>query len=219
MVFHRLIKTMALALWLAIVPAGAETPTDVQRLIVQEALNSRVPPSLALALARVESNFQARAESPVGARGVMQIMPKTAREVFGVHADQLWNARLNIRLGIKFLEQLYDQYGKRWDLALSHYNGGTLVGGSGASAIPHNYTRKYVADVLRWQRVFAQGAPAPRTTTVARYSPSPRAERPWRESAAKPWRRIDPLEFDEWAQVEQRRLARRRGMDDFAAGG
>lgn len=181
-------------------------------MILEEAANSRVPPALALALARVESNFAPRALSPAGARGVMQLMPKTARDVFGVREDELWNPRLNIQLGLGFLEQLYDQYGGRWDLALSHYNGGTLMGGAGAGAIPHDYTRKYVADVLRWQRIYA--------AAVFEQQPSIRWRRaPVRTAQEKPWRKpgtIDPLEFNDWAEVEQRRLAARRGMDDFS---
>jgi soluble lytic murein transglycosylase-like protein len=190
--------------------ALAETPLDVQRMVIEEAVKSRVPPALALAVARVESNFQSRAQSPVGARGVMQIMPKTARDVFGVHESQLWNARLNIRLGIGFLEQLYDQYGRRWELALSHYNGGTLAGGSRATARPHDYTRKYIADVQRWQRYYE--SPAAFRTDLAQVRAYARPGRP----APKPRRRIDPLEFDEWAEIEQRRLERRRELDDFA---
>jgi soluble lytic murein transglycosylase-like protein len=188
----------------------ANTPLDVQRMVIEEAMKSRVPPALALAVARVESNFQPQAQSPVGARGVMQIMPKTARGVFGVHESQLWNARLNIRLGITFLEQLYDQYGRRWDLALSHYNGGTLAGGSGATARPHDYTRKYVADVQRWQRYYE--SPAAFRADLARARVQTRPGRP----APNLRQRIDPLEFDEWAEVEQRRLERRRELDDFA---
>ena len=190
-------------------PVVAEPSPDIQRLVIQEASKSRVPPSLALAVARVESNFDARAQSSVGAMGVMQMMPKTARDVFGVRTEQLWNAQLNIRLGIAYLEQLYDQYGHRWDLALSHYNGGTLQGGSGPFAVPHDFTRKYVADVLRWQRVYAQGVLPTDSTKFAGFKP------PRTETAARPWRRFDPLEFDDWAQLEQRRLARRRGLDDF----
>lgn len=191
---------------------SADTVLDVQRMVIEEALKSRVPPALALAVARVESNFQARAESPVGARGVMQIMPKTARDVFGVHESQLWNARLNIRLGIDFLEQLYDQYGQRWDLALSHYNGGTLAGGSGASAIPHAYTRKYIADVQRWQRYYE--SPAAFRSDAARYRSAVRPSRP--APGVRRYQRIDPLEFDEWAEIERGRLERRRELDDFA---
>jgi len=195
----------ALGLVLALLsPAVKAAPAiDVQRMVVEEAMKSRVPPALALAVARVESNFQPQAQSPVGARGVMQIMPKTARDVFGVHESQLWDARLNIRLGIGFLEQLYDQYGRRWDLALSHYNGGTLAGGAGATAIPHDFTRKYVADVLRWQRYY-DNPTAFRTDVAQARKRKPNV------------RRMDPLEFDEWAEIEQRRLQRRRDLDDFA---
>lgn len=205
---------MILLAVLAMTPCAvqAQMPTDVQRIILEEAANSRVPPSLALALARVESNFAPRALSPAGARGVMQLMPKTARDVFGVREDELWNPRLNIQLGLGYLEQLYDQYGGRWDLALSHYNGGTLAGGAGARAIPHDYTRKYVADVLHWQRVYS-AAVFEQPSIRWRHAPvRPQVkDKPWRKPG-----RIDPLEFGEWADVEQRRLMERRNMDDFS---
>jgi soluble lytic murein transglycosylase-like protein len=192
---------LVLGVWaLSISPAFAETAAQVQLMIVQEALKSRVPPALALAVGRVESNFDEHAVSPVGARGVMQIMPKTARDVFGVGADYLWNARLNVRLGLTYLEQLYDQYGHRWDLALSHYNGGALSGPAGAAAIPHDYTRQYVADVLRWQRAYAEGG-LQNDRADLRNAPN----------------RIDPLEFDNWAEATQRRLAARINSDRGAA--
>ena len=131
-------------------PADAATRTEVKRMLIEEARNSVVPPALALAVAKVESDFQDRVRSHKGARGVMQIMPATARGEFGVDADELWDPRLNVQLGIDYLERLHAQYGGRWELALSHYNGGTLKGGKGADAKPHGYTRKYVADVMRW---------------------------------------------------------------------
>ena len=139
---------------LASFPAGALSRAEVKRTVVEEALNSRVPPSLALAVAKVESDFQVRALSVAGARGVMQIMPATARGEFGVGADELWDPRLNVQLGIGFLEQLIDRYGGRWDLALSHYNGGS-VAGSGPAAKVLPATRAYVDSVLRWQRRYA----------------------------------------------------------------
>lgn len=129
---------------------------EIKQIIIEEAQRDGVvPPALALAVARVESNFRAGVESSAGARGVMQIMPATARGEFGVGANKLWDPRLNIRLGIKFLHQLYNQYGHKWDLALSHYNGGTLKG-RGANARPHSYTRKYVSDVTRHWRKFSR---------------------------------------------------------------
>ncbi|MDP6691367.1 MAG: lytic transglycosylase domain-containing protein [Alphaproteobacteria bacterium] len=151
---------LALAFGTLIQGAEARTAPEVpdrrqiQRLVVAEAEATTIPPSLALALAKVESDFQAKALSEKGARGVMQIMPRTARQEFGVEADELWQPRLNIQLGLSFLEQLISRYGGRWDLALSHYNGGTLHG-TGASAKAHGFTRRYVQLVLRWQKRYA----------------------------------------------------------------
>ncbi len=133
---------------------GALDRTQIQRLVVAKAEATSLPPSLALALARVESNFRGDAESHKGARGVMQIMPRTAREEFGVAADELWDPRLNIQLGLGFLEQLIERYGGRLDLSLSHYNGGGLRG-TGAKAKAHGYNRPYVRSVLAWQKRYA----------------------------------------------------------------
>jgi len=131
--------------------ANAYSRNNIKKIVVEEAVNSIVPAELALAVAKVESDFNPAALSSAGARGVMQIMPRTARDEFGISDDELWNARLNIQLGIDYLAQLYRQYGGRWDLALSHYNGGTLRG-HGSRAKPHRYTRNYVRSVNRWWR-------------------------------------------------------------------
>jgi len=133
--------------------AADVSPHEIERLVVEEARQSAiVPTEIAVAVARVESNFNASAESHKGARGVMQIMPRTARTEFGVDPDSLWDPRTNIRLGVMFLEDLYRAYGNRWDAALSHYNGGTLKGGMNRTSEPHEHTREYVASVMRWAR-------------------------------------------------------------------
>jgi hypothetical protein len=131
--------------------------TEVKRMVIEEALATRVPPSLALALAKVESDFMARALSPSGARGVMQVMPETARVEFGIDPDELWRPRLNIRLGIDMLERLIDRYGGNWELALSHYNGGALTKRDGWFE-PHAHTRSYVEAVLRWAERYTDQA-------------------------------------------------------------
>ena len=134
-------------------PAEASRRADVRRLVVEEAMNSHVPPSLAMAVAKVESDFQPKALSRAGARGVMQIMPATAMGEYGVAADELWNVRLNVQLGIDFLEQLIARYGGRWDLALSHYNGGSVLRTrAGMEPLPATARGDYgvTADLL-WQ--------------------------------------------------------------------
>jgi len=136
-----------------IATAEAASRFEVKQMVMREAASSNVPISLALAVAKVESDFNARALSSAGARGVMQIMPATAKHEFGVSPNRLWDAQLNISLGVQFLEQLHKQYDERWDMALSHYNGGTIKGSS-----PHKRTRKYVQTVQKWQRVYQEQA-------------------------------------------------------------
>ena len=120
----------------------------IEDMIIAEArANGTVPPALALGVARVESNFDPDALSTAGARGIMQIMPQTARGVFRIHPDRLWDPQLNIRLGIRYLAKLYNRYGS-WEAALSHYNGGSLKKRHGVY-VPHGYTRKYVANVIK----------------------------------------------------------------------
>jgi soluble lytic murein transglycosylase-like protein len=133
----------------------------VQMLIIREAASLRVSPALALAVAHAESNFDPRAESHKGARGVMQIMPQTALGEYAIHPDRLWDARINVRLGLHFLRRLIERYDGRIEYALSYYNGGSRVGP------PHRpriipATRPYVAKVLklrdRYRRALARGA-------------------------------------------------------------
>ena len=124
----------------------------IMSMVVREANDLGVSPSLALALAHAESNFNPRALSHKGARGVLQIMPATARGEYGIAADQLWHPRTNIRLGLHFLKRLQRRYG-RTDLALSHYNGGSVVGRPPhARVLPA--TRSYVAKVRRLQAMY-----------------------------------------------------------------
>lgn len=131
----------------------AATRAQVKRIVVEESLRAGFPPSLAMAVAKAESDFNDAVESSAGARGVMQIMPKTARDLYGVDRDELWDARLNVQLGIDYLESLIRRYRGRWDIALSHYNGGSAVGDpSDPKVIPA--TSAYVNKVLRLQRQY-----------------------------------------------------------------
>ena len=213
----RLFMALAAALAFALGAAGtgnAATRTDVKQIVVEEALATPVPPSLALAVAKVESDFQPAALSPKGARGVMQIMPATAKGEFGVDAEELWNPRLNIQLGIDFLAQLIERYDGRWDLALSHYNSGRIKR-SGGHAEPLPATRKYVAAVLRWQRRYAAQA------NVWRAEPPPVTG--WRPAKTRAARLAQPIPRRA-AAAESTPLPRRKtvaptplvGLDDFS---
>ena len=92
-------------------------------------LTDRVDPALVHALSRQESEFNAAAKSPVGASGLMQLMPATARMVakqykVNYSADQLTNAAYNTQLGEAFLRGVIDDYGGSYIMALAAYNAG-----------------------------------------------------------------------------------------------
>jgi soluble lytic murein transglycosylase len=92
-------------------------------------LSDRVDLALVHALSRQESEFNAAAKSPVGASGLMQLMPATARMVAKQYkvkysADQLTNAAYNTQLGEAFLRGVIDDYGGSYFLALAAYNAG-----------------------------------------------------------------------------------------------
>ena len=142
-------------------PAVADKPRRrrgdkrrIQVLVAEEAVRMGVPVSLALAVAHAESNFNPRAESHKGARGVMQIMPLTAKGEYGIDPDLLWDPRINVRVGLHFLKRLIRRYRGRVDLALSYYNGGSAVGDlPHARVIPA--TTRYVARVQRLRRYYS----------------------------------------------------------------
>ena len=123
------------------------TKKKIIQTIISESQKSKfVRPEIALAVAEVESGFRPDPISPKGAIGVMQIMPLTAKSVFNVPRYKLFDPEINIRLGVKFLDQLIAQYHGEIHYALSHYNGGSRVGSFPNSRIIPA-TRSYVQKV------------------------------------------------------------------------
>ncbi len=135
--------------------AAQLTRGEILNLVLVEAERIGVPVPLALAVAKAESNFHPRAHSHKGARGVMQVMPATAIGEYGIHPDLLWDARINIRLGLHFLNRLIHRYRGRVDLALSYYNGGSAVGDwPRARIIPATY--RYLRKVQQYRLDYRQ---------------------------------------------------------------
>ncbi len=87
--------------------------------------NDNLDPLVVLALIRQESVFNPHARSPVGARGLMQLMPKTAQRFRrSVHEKQLANPQINIDLGTKYFKNLLKRYDGNLVYVLSAYNAG-----------------------------------------------------------------------------------------------
>ncbi|MFT6896673.1 MAG: hypothetical protein ACJA13_001076 [Paraglaciecola sp.] len=133
----------------------AMTSSEIKQQLITESLKQGLDPALALAIAKVESDFNADAVSHAGAVGVMQIMPATAEQEFGVSRYRLKHPQTNIRLGITFIKQLLASYNNRLDIALSHYNGGSAVRtkSGGLRVIPA--TQSYVNKVMGHKSRFA----------------------------------------------------------------
>jgi soluble lytic murein transglycosylase-like protein len=129
---------------MAAAPHDSQAAASVRAVVREEAARAKFPLQLAEAVAYVESRFTPDAVSPKGARGVMQIMPATAAG-FATEADQLFDTRTNIRLGIQYLSLLIDQYGSV-DKALANYVGGTAAGA--AYPFVTDEVKSYVDNVL-----------------------------------------------------------------------
>jgi soluble lytic murein transglycosylase-like protein len=98
-----------------------QLPVEIARLLDAAAGMSRVSASLARAVAWIESRGDAKAESPVKAAGVMQLMPATAKDL-GV-AD-VFDPAQNIAAGVAYLSRLLRKYNGNEALALAAYNWG-----------------------------------------------------------------------------------------------
>ena len=127
---------------------------DIQSMVIEEANRQGLSPALALAIAKVESDFDPYALSHAGARGVMQIMPLTATQEFQTPASRLYDPQVNIRLGVSFIKHLINAYDGRVDIALSHYNGGSRVKGADGRLRIIPATRQYVTKVLDYQQTY-----------------------------------------------------------------
>ncbi len=103
--------------------------TELALTIAEESRRHDLDPSLVLAVMRVESRFNTYAVSPVGAIGLMQVMPKTGAEVAaqegivwpGPHV--LFDPLVNVWIGVAYLKQLTDRYNDV-SAALAAYNWG-----------------------------------------------------------------------------------------------
>ena len=136
----------------------------------------RLDPWLVLGVIRQESAFNARTVSRSDARGLMQLLPSTGREVYqriGMAAfrnDLLFDPRLNVRLGTQYLGRLADTHRGNLILALAAYNAGpervkrwlqelsTADWDEFIERLPFEETRLYVKSVLRnygvYQRLY-----------------------------------------------------------------
>ncbi len=121
------------------------TPYD--GLIEREARAFDVDAALVSALIRAESNYEPRAVSRKGARGLMQLMPATARRL---SVRKPFDPAANVKGGVRYLRELVDRFGPRPDLVLAAYNAGEGAVEAYGGVPPYRETVAYVNRILRW---------------------------------------------------------------------
>lgn len=105
---------------------GFPVTEELARTIVREAEAHGIAAELAFGLVATESEFKRTAKSPVGAIGLAQLMPATARLLEpGTTAEDLKQPETNLRIGFRYLGELIDRYKGDTALALTAYNRGT----------------------------------------------------------------------------------------------
>lgn len=133
--FARSVAMIRLAVLLALLATPASA--SVRDIVKDAAKRHNVPQKLALAVADVESRFQCHARSSAGARGVMQVMPRTARGV-GVHGN-LFDCKVGAEAGMRYLSAIIKRHGVSC-ASISLYNRG-----SHARPVCTAYGRKVLA--------------------------------------------------------------------------
>jgi soluble lytic murein transglycosylase-like protein len=120
-----------------------EIPPAYRALVTGLAETHGVDPRLVHAVITVESAYRPRARSPKGARGLMQLMPATARQ-YGVR--NAYRPSANLEAGIKHLRSLLDRFDVH--LALAAYNAGEAAVRRFGGIPPYRETQAYVTRVL-----------------------------------------------------------------------
>ncbi len=123
-------------------------PEEWRRIIEKAAKAYSLPASLIAAVIRTESAFQAHAVSPKGARGAMQIMPETQKEL---GLEDPYDAEANVMAGSAYLRRQLDRFGSL-DLALAAYNAGpaNVIKYGGVPPFPE--TQAYLRQVTLHQQ-------------------------------------------------------------------
>jgi len=152
---------------------GVRMRFPVRHLAYVRAHAGDIDPSWVMAVIMAESSFRTQAQSPVGAQGLMQLMPETAQWVAGLmgmenfQPEDVWQPAVNIALGSYYLNWLLNRFDGELALALAAYNAGQgnvqnwlsnpeiSPDGRTLASIPFAETYHYINRVRFNQRVYA----------------------------------------------------------------
>ncbi len=146
-------------------------PLNHQKQVFAKAKKHQLSEAWVFAVIRQESAFSTDAVSPAGARGLMQLMPKTAAFIAKKvnlktpKRGELANPNLNITLGTAYLERVYSRLGQHQALATAAYNAGphrvrkwlpdtSLPADIWIESIPFGETRRYTERILYYTTIY-----------------------------------------------------------------
>lgn len=118
---------------------------EIDNLIEKYAAKSNLDADFVKAVVKQESGFNAKAKSPCGAMGLMQLMPSTAK---GLGVTNAFDAEQNIYGGTKYLKGLMDRFGNNKELVLAAYNAGPNAVKKYNGVPPYRETQNYVKNVM-----------------------------------------------------------------------
>lgn len=147
-------------------------PLAHQKLVQKHAQRQKINPAWAFAIIRQESAFTADARSHAGAMGLMQLMPRTARQVARSmqirrpRRNDLINVKTNVRLGVRYLKKVFDKFNGNSVLATAAYNAGgyrvkqwlpekgSIPADIWVEQVPFSETQDYVKRVLVYTIIY-----------------------------------------------------------------
>ena len=127
-------------------PAPEFTMAEIHAHIREVAVRYGISPLLVAAIIEAESEFNPRAVSRKGARGLMQLMPETASSL---DVQDSFDPYENVEGGVRHLRRLMDRFNGNLPLVLAAYNAGEQNVVNYGGVPPYRETRRYVAKILR----------------------------------------------------------------------
>ena len=122
-----------------------------QPIVLKAANRHKVEPAMVMAIIMAESSYNPKAISKKGAKGLMQLMPTTARSL-GV--KDIFNPEHNINAGVRYFKKLLNRFDGDVELALAAYNAGSRKVREHRGIPPFRATKYYIKKVIKYYRYY-----------------------------------------------------------------